>query len=581
VEHPGATAVSGGRDVYVAGRDMINHIESQWVILEARNAAVIDEHESLYNMRLFGPSVGNWASSGGPGAYGGGFSAPQRAWARARPALMLGGHAAVTNFVGRTSELENLRAWYKRPARISVLLVHGPAGQGKTRLTREFARQLALRDNRVVIRETIPLTEISVRQVMQEDESPNHRSDTEAEDLLLLVDEADLWPAAKLRKLLVDMAATPCRRVRLLMTGRSAAEWWPLPVLSASLPDLAWDDLFLEAPDLAGLRELAVAAASSHAAWLDWSEPPGLPEDLLQELEGCPPLSVELLVLARMHAAEAGLPLPQTLHEAAEIALLKEVRFWEQMHGAADPVPGSADHRIRLEPRAMRRAVYAATLTGPLGETAARRVVDLAALGCALNSQQVIDDHARCYPAADSRYLMPLPACLAEEFLGLLVPGPARRPGTPLQDRWSVNAPFRILGLLDPGELEDEKARRDSTATAALAPEPFGPDLSGLTYGPQQRLLVLRLIRAAAAWPHLAEWQLFPLAKNYPHVLIRTEGALSELLNIPLRPSTGTLAALGRAADEIFDRDSDQWLTAKNSLQRLADHETPRQFLQP
>ena len=85
-----------------------------------------------------------------------------------RPALMLGGHAAVTTFVGRAAtRIADLTAWYERPERVSAMLVHCTVGQGKTRLTREFARLVAFRDERVIVRETIPLIEVSLLEITE------------------------------------------------------------------------------------------------------------------------------------------------------------------------------------------------------------------------------------------------------------------------------------------------------------------------------------------------------------------------------------------------------------------------------
>ena len=580
VEHPSEQVITGGRDVYVAHRDINNLTILVRSLTPSRtDIPVLDEHESLYKLRPFGPGSGSSSGSGfsssGVVSPGGGSVESPRDLARTRPALMLGGHAAVTEFVGRAAGLSDLTTWYERPGRVSAMLVHGTVGQGKTRLTREFARKMTLRDEKVIVRETIPLTEVSLGMLTSEDEPPTHRSDPKPTDLLLLVDEADLWPAQKLRKMLRDIAATSYRRVRLLLTGRAAAEWWPALAASRSITDVRWDDLLLEPPGPAEMRELAAPAASSHAARLQWDEPPALPEELWKQLGGCPPLSIELMVLARMHAAEAGWPAPNTQREAAQIALHKELRCWEHMHGTTDPVPGSTDYRIRLDPRGMRRAVYAATLAGPLGQTTARRIVDLAGLSCAPDSQQVIDDHARCYPAADSQYLVPLPAFLAEEFLGLLVPDPKHPSRALLRDQWAVDAPFHILNLLDPQERDDEEATRDSAARAGLDPSPPTPGYSGHTFGPQHKPVVLRLARAAATWPHLAERQLYPLAERYPRVLVRADGVWSELLNIPAAPSSKVLAALGQAADEVLPQDSPEWLTAKDTLRQLADRKNP------
>jgi hypothetical protein len=487
---------------------------------------------------------------------------------------MLGGHAAVTSFVGRTAEMARLSAWCQGPGRVSVMLVHGAGGQGKTRLTREFARNVG-QEGRLCARETIPLTEVPVPLAASRDEFPAP-GDEDGAGILLVVDEADLWPARNLRKLFCDMAEMRWSRVRLLLTARGKAEWWPGLRGRLDIPDVCWDELPLGPLDAASARELAVVAGQSHAAMLGWAQPSALTEDVWEQLAGGPPLSIELMVLAGMHAADAGSAAPEELHEAAELLLQKEQRCWEHMYGMDDAHPGSAAYRIRLEPRFMRRAAYTGTLTGPLGECAARQVTSLARLGCTLDEQQILDDHARCYPAGDNQYLAPLPACLSEEFLGLLVPTPARPPGAIAEDPWTAHAPFRILGL------RDTQARRGmelTQANASRAGIKFARSTHGYsqyTFGPQLKPLIIRLARAASRWPHLAERQLYPLAEHYPLAVINVEGVWSELLKISLEPPDRVLDALSRAAVGTLPPGSPELLAAMNALQTLADRKAQR-----
>ena len=555
-----ARGLSASRDVIVAGRDV--NITNYPPIA----AGDLDSFDALnqepYKVRQFGSGYGS--------SSGGGHAQSRRELARKRPAMMLGGHAAVTPFVGRQAELASLEAWYGGPDRVSVLLVHGAVGQGKTRLTRQFASLIADRRDQPVVRETISLTEVPIQPSAGQDEPAD--TGVRPAGILLLVDEADLWTSRKLRKLFHDTAALRCDRVRLLLTARSPAEWWPVLHNGLNLPEVTWHDLPLGPLNPPSMRDLASAAARSHAAVLGWAEPPPLTGEIWAQLAESPPLSVELVVLAGIHAANDGQLAPTNPHAAAERFLQKELRYWEHLHGSHDPHPGNAASRIRLVPQVMRRAVYIATLAGPLGEATARRIVGLACLGGAPDPQQLIEDHARCYPADDNQYLAPLPTCLAEEFLGLLVPGSTRPTGPINQDKWALNAPFRILDLLDPQAREDEKLTRTATAKAGFAPRLPTPDYSEhITFGPQQTPLVMRLVRAASKWPHLAEQQLYPLAELYPQVVTSVEGVWPELLKIRTQPSDKVLAALSQAIVRSMPQHSPEWRMAMNALRQLAD----------
>jgi hypothetical protein len=201
-------------------------------------------------------------------------------------------------------------------------------------------------------------------------------------------------------------------------------------------------------------------------------------------------------------------------------------------------------------------------------------VVNLAELGGALDPQQILDDHARCYPADDNQYLAPLPTCLAEEFLGLLVPGSTHATGAGTQDKWALNAPFRILDLLDTQARQDEKLTRAAAAKAGFTPRLPTPDYSKHTFGPQHRPLVMRLVRAASIWPHLAEQQLYPLAEHYPHVLTSVESIWPELLKIQIQPPDKVLAALSQAAADSLPQGSPEWRIAMNALRQFADRKT-------
>jgi len=98
-----------------AGRDVVQHVQH---IEHATSLVVMDRDQDLYDLRALQPPP---------------VLPPDRVMAR--PALLLGGRAEVTPFIGRTAEKAALSQWYESPGPVSVMLVHGQGGQGKTRRT--------------------------------------------------------------------------------------------------------------------------------------------------------------------------------------------------------------------------------------------------------------------------------------------------------------------------------------------------------------------------------------------------------------------------------------------------------------
>src|SRR5437870_3930637 len=60
---------------------------------------------------------------------------------RIQPSQLLLASNRVVPFTGRENELARLRQWLDEPCRIGAKLMHGPGGQGKTRLAAEFAAE--------------------------------------------------------------------------------------------------------------------------------------------------------------------------------------------------------------------------------------------------------------------------------------------------------------------------------------------------------------------------------------------------------------------------------------------------------
>lgn len=84
---------------------------------------------------------GNLYVGGAPNYLVGGFGAPGRDVA---PSRLLAARYQVVDFLGRETELTELAAWRDDAGLgLAVRLVHGPGGQGKTRLAAQFAQHCA------------------------------------------------------------------------------------------------------------------------------------------------------------------------------------------------------------------------------------------------------------------------------------------------------------------------------------------------------------------------------------------------------------------------------------------------------
>lgn len=554
--HVNRQIIEGGQ----AGRDIV---QKMWVIEHGIVITVTDRGRARYTVR----GVQRRRSPA---------SVAQR-----RPALLLGGEAAVTQFVGRDPEMKRLTDWYDAPVRVSVMLVHGAGGQGKTRLLRQFANTVRGRSEQPLVCEAIPVTEAPAKWVAGEGDGPD-KDRAAPTGVLLLVDEADTWPTGSLSTLIGDATAWRAERVRVLLAARAAGMWWTglqseVDSAQSKESEVTCCELHLGHLPAADVRELAEAARHSHASALEWPPPPPLPEEVMDWLMDSPPLSVELMVLARVHSHHAGQPMPGDLRAAVEVVLEKEVRYWARMYSLERSGGGEDPNRIHVQPTFMARVVYVATLTGPRGLDEAPKVLRLADTGCDIDPQQVIVDHARCYPPEDdSTCLAPLPACVAEEFLGMLVPDPTCKGKTSRipHDGWATGVPFHVLGLLTPQERDAEEQRRQQCRMAGIDPAPATPRYSpDHTFGPQlSPTIFLRLVRAASTRPHLAEQQLYPLARRYPRAVVMAgETALIELTRIEPKPSDNVLKELEEAVKEIGPDDLPYYQTAIDALHRQAN----------
>ncbi|MEU9088474.1 tetratricopeptide repeat protein [Streptomyces sp. NPDC048357] len=131
------------------------------------------------------------------------------------PASLLRADAEAVTFHGRESELADLRNCCETgPVAVSVRVLTGPGGQGKTRLARYLTDALS-REGWVTGHLRADLTD--------QDPPPDFSLLTTALPLLVVVDYAETRPRL-LRRLITHLHRSR-HRVRLLLLARSAGEW--------------------------------------------------------------------------------------------------------------------------------------------------------------------------------------------------------------------------------------------------------------------------------------------------------------------------------------------------------------------
>ncbi|GCB52686.1 ATP-binding protein [Streptomyces sp. NL15-2K] len=451
---------------------------------------------------------------------------PDPQWLRELPSRMLNARFAVVDFTGRTDELADLRAWSSRGPRLAARWLHGPGGQGKSRLADEFARELLTAGWKVVTCTHGPGS------VLPPPGSQDMSLDGAA-GILLVLDYADRWPLAHLAWLLSNaLLHQPAVRTRVLMLARTP-DAWPavrgvLANHQAGTSSHALDPLPGD-PTAAGggmgtgegepraRWEMFTSARDGFASRYGVSASGVGPPGRLDHPDFALTLAVHMAALVAVDAHVLGRRPPSDMDGLTIYLLDREHLYWERMYGDATHELDPTARTFATPPRQMNRIVFAASLSGPVpGETGQAILTDrlpaapLQPSGAhplaAPTPERMLGDHAHCYPPAGqarNTVLEPLhPDRLAEDFLALTLPG--HRADYPAGG-WSRPA---VEALLSRGE-EDGEAAWATRAVTALA-------------------------FAAQRWPHLGPEHLFPLLRDDPRLAVDAgSGALSALAAIP------------------------------------------------
>ncbi|SCG44843.1 hypothetical protein GA0070609_1542 [Micromonospora echinaurantiaca] len=363
----------------------------------------------------------------------------------AQPSHLLNARHAVVDFTGRHGEVGDLTAWRDGGGGRAVRWLHAPGGQGKTRLASHLAESAARDGWKVIVAEHTPARVVDVNEPASHDLRVGA-----ARGLLMVVDYADRWPLTHLTWLFSNKVFDQDVPVRVLLLARNEHIW---AALRHALTQAGWSPEGCTSQALGALPRARDARGSMFVAARDcFARRYGLPDaaaigvpDWLDRDEFGLTLAVHMaaLVAVDRHARSAAQPeAPREGMTALTAYLLeRENLHWHALHSSGDMLTGGRT-TFTTTPTQLRRAVFTAALTGPLGYREARAALDRVGVG---DADQVLGDHTFCYPPADPRTVLePLyPDRLAEDFLALCLPG-HDLPGHE-SDAWTHGVPELLL----------------------------------------------------------------------------------------------------------------------------------------
>ncbi len=420
--------------------------------------------------------------------------------AREAPSRLLRAELQVVPFTGRETELQELSAWRDQPGQCSVRLIHGPGGQGKSRLLGAFALACDADGWQVAQARLAPLTESAAKLGSQD----------AAAGLLVVVDHAERWPAEDV----LAMIETVLRfrlPVRVLLAARPVGRWWTS--IAAEFDDMDVDAAAIDLQPLGqqlDRRELFVAARDNFAAALGTDDVASVaPPADLDRIEYGSVLTVHMAALAAVSARIDGGQAPADPAGISAYLLKRERARWRKLHER---------QALQTTDLLLGQAVFTAVLTRSVSDRLGTQALIKGGVVSAIETaRQVLNDHRFCYPPADSASVLEQlhPDRLGEDFLALETPGSGSDdyPAEP----WADHAVADLLAI-------DEGS---------------GPP-------PWTGTAITVMARAAERWPHL-QLKLSALVQDKPQLAIAAGGPG---LAVAVRLTADRFAATDKPAEQ-------------------------------
>ena len=359
------------------------------------------------------------------------------------PGSLLAAAMEVVEFTGRDRELAELAAWRDGREALSVMLIAGEGGQGKTRLARQFTAQARRAGWVAGFLTPAPANPLGGDRGQSRVIPPLARQVQETtHPVLLVADYAETRPTEI--AVLADILAgsPPAHPVRLLLLSRSAGVWWdnltetldPYPTSRINLKPLTEAGHTRQSAYVAAVtrlaRRLAVLPESAterppRRPWIVLAEdlaahPPALDNSRLGNA-----LTLQITALTDLLAAAAGQP---PVGAFGERELVRHERGYLRRVAAKRGLfnPGilsdraDEDERTAHVWRALERALAGAILLGPCD---ANQALAIGALASHTRSDEVANWLAALYPSLDGGSGLDTvqPDRLAELILGRIL----------------------------------------------------------------------------------------------------------------------------------------------------------------